>query len=280
MSLQGCGRLRHLSCVVGHVVVGGSTLFFLHPGKGAHPTAHTSAAAVHSAARFPAFTPPPSIPVSTIPTSPPTTRPHSPPTTRPPVTTPPTTRPPVTTPPTTRPPVTTPPVTRPPVTAPPTTSRPATSPPGTSPATTRPGANSTPGGTHSPSTSGTAGGGGSPSTTVGPGGPLTKATVPPSGPQGGATGPGGASGAGGAAAGKTRTSTRGQPAAGGLDEPIVIAGGGWQGVSLRAATDLKVPIAFGAVVGLFVLLQALVDRWDPKLSKAPERGDDDTVGFS
>ena len=81
------------------------------------------------------------------------------------------------------------------------------------------------------------------------------------------------------AKGKGKTSAKGQPAAGGLNEQI-IAGGGWQGVSLRAATDLKVPIAFGAVVGLFVLLQALVDRWDPKLSKAPERGDDDTVGFS
>jgi hypothetical protein len=61
---------------------------------------------------------------------------------------------------------------------------------------------------------------------------------------------------------------------------MIVAGGGWQGVSLRAATDLTVPLAFGAIVGVFVLLQALIDRWDPKVSRAPERGDDDTVGFS
>jgi hypothetical protein len=101
-------------------------------------------------------------------------------------------------------------------------------------------------------------------------------TVPPSGPQGGA-----AAGTGGAKTGTGKASAKHQqPAAGGLIEPMIVAGGGWHGVSLRAATDLKVPIAFGAVVGLFVLLQALVDRWDPKISRAPERGDDDTVGFS
>jgi hypothetical protein len=60
---------------------------------------------------------------------------------------------------------------------------------------------------------------------------------------------------------------------------MILAGGGWQGVSLKAATSLRVPIVFGAVVALFVLIQALIDRRDPKLSRAPERGEDDTVGF-
>jgi len=61
---------------------------------------------------------------------------------------------------------------------------------------------------------------------------------------------------------------------------MVLANAGWQGISLRAATDLEVPILFGLFVALFVLVQALVDRRDPKLSRAPERGDEETVGFT
>lgn len=61
--------------------------------------------------------------------------------------------------------------------------------------------------------------------------------------------------------------------------PMVLAAGPWRGLSMQAATKLSVPILFGAAVALFALLQALVDRRDPKLSRAPERGDDDTVGF-
>jgi hypothetical protein len=55
--------------------------------------------------------------------------------------------------------------------------------------------------------------------------------------------------------------------------------GGWKGLSFRAVTNLKVPILFGVVVALFVLGQALIDRRDPKMSRAPERNDEDTVGF-
>jgi hypothetical protein len=70
------------------------------------------------------------------------------------------------------------------------------------------------------------------------------------------------------------------PSVGGVfNEPMVLANGGWKGVSLRAATNLKVPILFGVVVALFVLVQAMIDRRDPKMSRAPERNDDDTVGF-
>ena len=64
-----------------------------------------------------------------------------------------------------------------------------------------------------------------------------------------------------------------------LHEPLQLATGGWSGVSLKTATDLRVPALFSAAVLLFVLLQALVDRRDPKMSRAPERGEDDTVGF-
>jgi hypothetical protein len=61
---------------------------------------------------------------------------------------------------------------------------------------------------------------------------------------------------------------------------MILAGGGWAGVSLKAATRLKIPIAFALVVGVFLLIQALVDRRDPKLSQAPERGDDDSTEFT
>jgi hypothetical protein len=60
---------------------------------------------------------------------------------------------------------------------------------------------------------------------------------------------------------------------------MVVAGGPWPGLSLKTATRLSVPIFFAAAVGLFLLLQALVDRRDPKVSRAPERGNDETVGF-
>lgn len=61
---------------------------------------------------------------------------------------------------------------------------------------------------------------------------------------------------------------------------MILSSGGWQGISLQAAVDLRIPMLFGAAVLLFVLLQALVDRRDPKVARAPERGDDDTVGFA
>lgn len=60
---------------------------------------------------------------------------------------------------------------------------------------------------------------------------------------------------------------------------MTMARGGWSGISLKAATHLEIPIAFALLVALFVLGQALIDRRDPKLSRAPERGDDDTAEF-
>ena len=54
---------------------------------------------------------------------------------------------------------------------------------------------------------------------------------------------------------------------------------GWEGDTLQAATKLKVPLALLAAMAVFALVQALVDRRDPKLSEAPERPGEDSVGF-
>jgi hypothetical protein len=61
---------------------------------------------------------------------------------------------------------------------------------------------------------------------------------------------------------------------------LALAGGPWGGISLRAATHLALPIFFGAAIALFLLVQAFVDRRDPRLTRAPARNDDDSVGFS
>ncbi|HUJ65509.1 MAG TPA: hypothetical protein VLX59_08230 [Acidimicrobiales bacterium] len=86
-----------------------------------------------------------------------------------------------------------------------------------------------------------------------------------------------------AAKGKSRAnkspSTTSPPFVVGGVLPMEMTNNAWKGLSLRAATNLKVPILFGVVVALFVLGQALIDRRDPKMSRAPERNDDDTVGF-
>jgi hypothetical protein len=79
--------------------------------------------------------------------------------------------------------------------------------------------------------------------------------------------------------GKKSTKTGAAVVGGVFNDPMVLARGGWKGLSLQAATNLKVPIVFGVAVALFVLGQALIDRRDPKLSRAPERNVDDTVGF-
>lgn len=53
----------------------------------------------------------------------------------------------------------------------------------------------------------------------------------------------------------------------------------WAGDSLKESGKLKLPLALMAATALFMLVQALVDRRDPKVSDAPERPTDDTVGF-
>lgn len=53
----------------------------------------------------------------------------------------------------------------------------------------------------------------------------------------------------------------------------------WAGDSLKESGKLKLPIALMAATALFMLVQALIDRRDPKVSDAPERPTDDSVGF-
>lgn len=59
----------------------------------------------------------------------------------------------------------------------------------------------------------------------------------------------------------------------------VTGGGLWSGGTVQAATRLSVPIALGALVLIFVIVQWLVDWRDPKFVEAPARKDDDSVGF-
>lgn len=61
--------------------------------------------------------------------------------------------------------------------------------------------------------------------------------------------------------------------------PFSLTPGSWTGPSLKVVKKLKVPLAVLAAIGLFMLAQALVDRRDPKVSDAPERSWDDTIGF-
>jgi hypothetical protein len=64
-----------------------------------------------------------------------------------------------------------------------------------------------------------------------------------------------------------------------FDLPMELGPLQWPGASLKAATKLSIPILLGVLVAVFVVLQGLIDRRDPKLTRAPERGEDDSVGF-
>lgn len=86
--------------------------------------------------------------------------------------------------------------------------------------------------------------------------------------------------AAGPAPARTGTTPAGAPTVpGAFGEPMVLAQGAWQGLSLRAATDLRIPIGLFVGAGVFLLVQVLIDRRDPKVSAAPERGTDETIGF-
>ena len=61
--------------------------------------------------------------------------------------------------------------------------------------------------------------------------------------------------------------------------PFSILNQGWAGQSLQAASKLKVPISLLAAAAVFLLIQALVDRRDPKVVRAPEHPGEDTVSF-
>lgn len=54
---------------------------------------------------------------------------------------------------------------------------------------------------------------------------------------------------------------------------------GWAGETIQDSAKLKVPLTLLAAMALFVLVQSLIDRRDPKVSQAPERQGEDSVGF-
>lgn len=54
---------------------------------------------------------------------------------------------------------------------------------------------------------------------------------------------------------------------------------GWAGETVSESARLKVPLALLAAMAVFVLVQSLIDRRDPKLSRAPEHSGEDSVGF-
>jgi hypothetical protein len=60
---------------------------------------------------------------------------------------------------------------------------------------------------------------------------------------------------------------------------VVPGGGVWEGGALEADTSLSVPLALGGVVLVFVVVQWLIDRRDPKFVEAPARKDEDSIGF-
>jgi hypothetical protein len=70
---------------------------------------------------------------------------------------------------------------------------------------------------------------------------------------------------------------QGEPAA---DAQQVVSIGAFRdGGSLNAATGQRVPFALGALILIFVVVQWLIDRRDPKFVEAPAKKDDDSIGF-
>lgn len=64
---------------------------------------------------------------------------------------------------------------------------------------------------------------------------------------------------------------------GGVGLPLT--GLGWKAFASHAAARLRLPVGFVLIAVVFVLVQALVDRRDPKVVAAPEHASDDSVGF-
>ena len=61
---------------------------------------------------------------------------------------------------------------------------------------------------------------------------------------------------------------------------LSLLNGSYPGASLQVARKLKLPIALLVGGALFLLVQGLVDRRDPKVSHAPEHAQDDSLGFA
>ena len=56
--------------------------------------------------------------------------------------------------------------------------------------------------------------------------------------------------------------------------------GSFSGSSFEAARKMKLPIALLIGGALFMLIQGLVDRRDPKVSLAPEHAQEDSLDFT
>ncbi len=62
-------------------------------------------------------------------------------------------------------------------------------------------------------------------------------------------------------------------------QQVVSLGPSWDGSTLNASTGQRVPFTLGALILIFVVVQWLIDRRDPKFVEAPARKDDDSIGF-
>jgi hypothetical protein len=62
-------------------------------------------------------------------------------------------------------------------------------------------------------------------------------------------------------------------------QQVVSIGPSWDGSSLNASPGQRVPFALGALILIFVVVQWLIDRRDPKFVEAAARKDDDSIGF-
>ncbi len=62
-------------------------------------------------------------------------------------------------------------------------------------------------------------------------------------------------------------------------QQVVSIGASWDGSSLNAPTGQRVPFTLGTLILVFVVVQWLIDRRDPKFVEAPARKDDDSIGF-
>lgn len=62
-------------------------------------------------------------------------------------------------------------------------------------------------------------------------------------------------------------------------QKVISIGSPWDGGSMDASTSQRVPFALGGLILIFVLVQWLIDRRDPKLVEAPARRHEDSIGF-
>jgi hypothetical protein len=62
-------------------------------------------------------------------------------------------------------------------------------------------------------------------------------------------------------------------------QEVISVGAPWNGGSLDASTSQRVPFALGGLILIFVFVQWLIDRRDPKFVEAPARKHEDSIGF-